>query len=273
MANHTAPSFWNRPSVLLAVNLVSRYLACMISFHSLQQQTPPLVIAHRGASEQAHENTREAFELAIAMEADAIECDIRRTACGELIVHHDPAVLGFTRPIALLDLAEVRRQATSAGYSIMTLAETVELCAGRIAMDVELKEPGYEERVVAAVRERFSSDTVLFKSFHDRSVARLHRIDPALHAGLLIGAPRTVALRSRPKDISLERRLTQCGATFVAPHWARLRFGFVRKMNAMGLPIIVWTVDRPAMARLLARKHVAGIVTNVPDRILPVVSS
>lgn len=243
----------------------------MISFRSLEQRTFPLVIAHRGASEQARENTLESFERAIAIGADAIECDIRRTACGTIVVHHDPVVEGSTMPIALQDYREVRRRAANAGYEIPTLDQAVAMCAGRIALDIELKESGYEEAVVAQVLDRYSADHAIFKSFRDSTVARVRQIDSALQAGLLIGAPRSVALRSRVRDLTIERRLANCGATFVAPHWGRLRFGFVRKMRALALPIIVWTVDRPAMARLLAQKGVAGIVTNVPDRILTAV--
>src|SRR6478736_4409350 len=56
--------------------------------------SPPLVLAHRGARRVAPENTLDAFALAIAMGADGVELDVRRTADGALVLHHDPAVLG-----------------------------------------------------------------------------------------------------------------------------------------------------------------------------------
>lgn len=245
----------------------------MISFASLASRTSPLIIAHRGASEQARENTTAAFESAIALGADAIECDIRRTACGTIVVHHDPVVPGSSVPIALQSFVDVNRIARKSGYEIPTLAQVVAQCAERVALDVELKETGYEEAVVEVVSIRYSYDQVIFKSFKDQTVARIHRMENRVHVGLLIGAPRTVAFRSRATDIAIERRLSQCGATFVAPHWARLRFGFMRKMRSLGMPVVVWTVDRPAMARLLIRKRVAAIVTNVPDRMMAVVRS
>ncbi|MBD3404255.1 glycerophosphodiester phosphodiesterase [candidate division GN15 bacterium] len=242
----------------------------MFSFRDMHERSGPCVIAHRGASEQAYENTLDAFERAIAIGADAVECDVRRAADGTIVVHHNPAVPGCNRPIAFQTYNEVQACAREVGFAVPTLAELLSLCAGRVALDIELKETGYEADIVAQVAGHFSFDHVVFKSFKDQSVARLHRLDPALIAGLLIGAPRTIALRAQVKEMAITRRLEQCGAAFVSPHWARLRLGFARKMRSLGLPMLVWTVDRAAMARMLIKKRVAGIISNVPDRILAI---
>ena len=78
----------------------------------------PLVLAHRGASRAAAENTPEAFRLALALGADGVELDVRRAADGALVVHHDPVLNG--EPLRRLagppvpTLAAARTQAPAA---------------------------------------------------------------------------------------------------------------------------------------------------------------
>src|SRR5689334_8385953 len=101
---------------------------------------PPLVIAHRGASADAPENTLAAFELAIVQGADFVELDVQASADGALVVFHDLALDRLTPargPLRRHTLAEL--QALRAG--IPTLEEVLDLCAGRIGVMAELKSP------------------------------------------------------------------------------------------------------------------------------------
>src|SRR3984957_19558172 len=99
----------------------------------------PLVIAHRGASREAPQNTPAAFEAAIAMGADAVELDVRRTSDGVLVVHHNASRRGV--PVALMTHAALIRRSRN---EPPTLETVLDLCAGRVAVDVEIKEPGFE---------------------------------------------------------------------------------------------------------------------------------
>jgi glycerophosphoryl diester phosphodiesterase len=239
----------------------------VIWFEDLIHRRTPLVIAHRGASAVARENTLEAFERAIAMGADAIEFDVRRTADGVIVVHHDAGIAGTDTVIAQATLEEVRQAALSHGYRVPTLDETLRACARRIALDIELKEGGYERDISQAVREYYDLSGVVFKSFDDVSVARLKEAEPTAIVGLLIGQNRRMIWR----DFFPGRRLRRCRADFVSPHWRLVRFGFVRRMRRMRMPVLVWTVDDALLAGILLKKGVAGIITNVPDRIRPAI--
>ncbi len=235
----------------------------MISFENMAHRRTPLVIAHRGASAAARENTLEAFERAIEMGADAIEFDVRRTADGVIVVHHDAGIAGTDTVIAQATLEEVRQAAQSQGCQMPTLDETLHVCAGRIALDIELKEGGYEKDVCRAVREHYDLSSVIFKSFDDVTVSRLKAVEPPATVGLLIGdAPRTVF-----RDLFPGARLRRCRADFVSPHWRLVRFGFIHRMHRLGMPVLVWTVDDLSLAESLAKKGVAGIITNMPDTI------
>src|SRR5690242_17262551 len=96
--------------------------------------SPPTIIAHRGASREAPENTLAAFARALALGADGIELDVHRTADGGVVVHHDPAPRpgegtggAATRPFLESTLSEVRQLRVAGREPVPTLQEVLEL--------------------------------------------------------------------------------------------------------------------------------------------------
>jgi glycerophosphoryl diester phosphodiesterase len=197
-----------------------------------------LVAAHRGASSLAIENTLEAFEKAIEVGADMVEFDVRTTRDGVLVVFHD-AVHEWT-------YAELCERLP---FAPPRLQEVVETCAGRIALDVELKEGGYEEEVLRVV-----SGTFVATSFLDEVVATVKRLRPDVRAGLLLGA-------ETPLDAAAIRaRQRTAGADFLAPHVSLLDAG----LDA-GVGVVVWTVnDELRLERYLAAPGVEVVITDDP---------
>jgi glycerophosphoryl diester phosphodiesterase len=223
----------------------------------------PLIIAHRGASAHAAGNSLEAFEQAIAAGADCIEFDVRRTREDELIVFHDARVAGV--PVAQLTRAEIARRRRR---QPPLLTEVFELAAGRVRIDVELKEDGYVERVVALIAERFAPPEVIVTSFLDTVIAQVKVVEPAIRTGLLLGVERPARqLRTRAPELRPVARAQACRADYVAPHHALARLGTLARAAAAGLPALVWTVNRRELLReLIVDPRVAGIITNVPAR-------
>jgi glycerophosphoryl diester phosphodiesterase len=191
-----------------------------------------LVCAHRGASAQLPDNSPAAFEAAIALGADMIEADVR-LAGNTLVLSHDPAPAGST-PVRLDDL--------------------VRLAAGRIALDLELKEAGYEERVLHAVDARPAG--LILTSFLPDALARLRELDPAITTGLLIGP------HDHGRD--LRGRAGACGAQLLCPHVSRVTDA-LRSTTAGWAPLVVWTVNEPGvLAELLSDAAVGCVITDVP---------
>jgi glycerophosphoryl diester phosphodiesterase len=187
----------------------------------------PLVAAHRGASLLAPENTLESFEQAIAVGAEMIEFDVRRTRDGELVVFHDELPATFTRRPPLL-------------------AEVVDLCRGRIRLDVELKESGSEAEVLALLDGEF-----VVTSFLDEVLASVKRQAPHVRTGLLVRKD------DRPEDFAA--RLVAANADFLAPQVDLLDAGLD------GEDFCVWTVnDRPRLERYLADPRVSVLITDDP---------
>jgi glycerophosphoryl diester phosphodiesterase len=196
----------------------------------------PAICAHRGASRAHPENSLAAFATAIEMGADMIETDVRRTPGGKLVLHHDP--LGPRRPRGLVELAEL-----------------VALADGRVALDVELKEAGYEEEVLAALDPR--PEGLVVTSFIPKAVAAVHALDPGIATGLIF----------RPGDRrELAARAEGCGARMVVAHSSALRPELGAELAAAGRPLMVWTVnDRRRLAAVMTTPGVTHLVTDVPD--------
>lgn len=217
----------------------------------------PLVLAHRGASARAPENTLEAFALARDLGADGVELDVRRTADGVLVVHHDAA--GPAGLLAGLSFAAARE----ASPGLPTLAEALAECAG-LLVNVEVKccawepdaDPDHE--VVRGVADlvRDLGPAVVVSSFdldHVDAAAALGLLTGWLTAGQAPGAAAAVAAARGHRWLHPDR-----AAVLADP-------GAVADAVAHGVLLDVWTVDDPGELRALADAGVAALITNVPD--------
>jgi glycerophosphoryl diester phosphodiesterase len=240
------------------------------------------VIAHRGASAGAPENTLEAFQLAVRQGADGFELDVRVTRDGAAVVIHDERLdrtTDLTGPVRARTLAELR--AADAGHRfsldrgrsypfrgrevrIPTLAEVLWAFPAMPIM-IEVKEPEVQAAVERALRESDAAERCVLASEH------LGALETFRQAPFACGAagPEISALY---RGTLLHRPPRTCGYRLLSVplRWHGLPVptrGFVRAARALGAPVHVWTVNDPATARRLWARGVAGIVTNVPELI------
>jgi glycerophosphoryl diester phosphodiesterase len=170
------------------------------------------VIAHRGASREAPQNTPAAFEAAIALGADAVELDVRRTADGELVVHHNASRRGV--PLSMLTYPALVRLSR---HEPPLFDAVVDLCANRVDLDVEIKEPGYEAEVMEVASRRFPRDRLLYTSFEESVITTIKRLDPGARCGLLLGPGRLRSRAQRYETLPFDLA-ERCGADLLAVH-------------------------------------------------------
>ena len=188
------------------------------------------IVAHRGASQEAPENTLAAFAKAIEIGADMIEFDVRRASDGRLVISHDP----------------VRKRAPE----LPTLEETLRLTQGRIQLDVELKESGCERDAIELLLRYFPLSDFCITSF----LAPTLRTTRAIHSGIRTGLIFAI----------WGEGVVSSDADFLAPHYR-----VAKKAEKIGKPLFVWTVDDPARTRrLFERPLVEAIITNNPRQAL-----
>ena len=217
-----------------------------------------LVIAHRGASKDAPENSLAAFRLAVEQGADMIETDLQITTDGEIPLFHDHEIAGA--PIAKLSLAELRERAPD----VPTLQEALDAVGERIPFNLELKShpdypyPELPEMVLAEVRARGLLDRTLFSCFYDPALARLRELAPDARIGLLI---------SRRSNLGVVERARKLGAEAVHPELAIASAELTDELHEAGLRVNVFTVDDETEQRRLHGQGVDGLFTNVPARL------
>ncbi len=233
-------------------------------FRMLPLRGRPWVIAHRGASAEWPENTLPSFRAAAAMGADAVEFDVRRTADGVAVVHHDAAVPNVEAIVALTAV-ELRRRAPW----VPTLAESLDACAG-MWVDVEVKnfpaDPDWDPadalvaRVVGEIAAAGRTGEVLLTSFNPNTLERARRLAPKLPTGLL---------RDGGVDAAAATQAAAAGHRALLPHAAALlgeaAAVLAEAAHREGIRLIAWTVDDPAEGSRLAAAGLDGIITNRPD--------
>jgi glycerophosphoryl diester phosphodiesterase len=222
-----------------------------------------LIIAHRGAPGHAKENTIESFGKAVAMGADMIEFDVRRTKDNVLIVFHDGLIQG--KPVSDLIYQEIKQIAGNQGFHLPTVEEVLKWSRGRTKLDVELKEETYEKEIVELLSGYFKKDQFVITSFNESSLKIIKDHDPAIQVGLLLGRFKA-APWTRISEFFPMKRCKKAKADFLVAHFKLLRVGFLERARRNRKSVFVWTVnDEEMIWKLLNDRRVYAIITDQPD--------
>ncbi len=231
----------------------------------------PLVIAHRGASMYAPENTIAAFELAVEMGAEGIELDTMLTADGTPIVIHDQSLERTTNgsgSVASKTIAEIKLldagstfDARFAGEKVPTLEEVFTAVGDKILINVELKNYAspldhLPETVVALVMKKGLSDRVLLSSFNPIALIKAQRASEKIRRAALTGGG--------PKIL---RGVVEAFTDYFAlhPEVSLVNQGMIDKHHAAGNKVNAWTVNEESEMMKLLSIGVDGLITDKPD--------
>lgn len=229
-----------------------------------------VVLAHRGSHGPggATENTLPAFEAAIREGADFIELDLWATRDGVPFVHHDPSLGAATggrepRGIPEMTAAEARQVILEGGERLPSLDDVLDLAAGRVALNLELKDRRSLPATVAAVRARRLTDQVILSSFDAATLVAARDDAPEIARGLIMGTFDTDP-RVRLRESFPFWQLRRCDAAFWHPHWRLVHRAVVDAVHRLGVTVNVWTVNDAARARAVVRAGADGIFTDRP---------
>lgn len=228
----------------------------------------PLIIAHRGAKSLAkHENTLEAFQIAIDLKLQMVEFDIRQTKDKKLIIYHNPTI--GCRKICELTYNQVTTIANKKGLEVPLLEEVLKLCQGKIHLDIEFKEAGYEKEVVDLVTTYFNYDEFIMISFSDEVIKEVKRIDSNIRTGLLIGLE-GASLFQRLQELYPIKRLKNTNADFIAAHYYLVTRFLLYLCKKHHYDLVVWTVNRDRTYHKLRKQRVTAIVTDFPQNYIKI---
>lgn len=232
-----------------------------------------IVMAHRGYSSKAPENTMPAFELALEAGSGGIELDVHLTQDGEVVVIHDPTLdrttngKGSVESFALAELKELDAgswySSEFKGVKLPTLREVLELIKDHnVLLNVETKAAlGFEElnKGVALLIDEYSMwERTIISSFNHYALVHIKTIRAQARTGILYNCG-LVNPWVYAKSI---------GASALHPHHKTILPELVQAAQANGMMVNVWTVDEAVDIERVALAKVDSIITNVPSKVL-----
>ncbi|MCL5109570.1 MAG: glycerophosphodiester phosphodiesterase [Chloroflexi bacterium] len=232
----------------------------------------PRVIAHRGASAEAPENTLAAFALAAEQGADMVELDVQASRDGQLVVIHDATVDRTTNGSGAVrgySLAELRQLDAGGWFAsrytaerIPTLGDVCRFASGRIALNLEVKcQPGEFAPLAGSFLSELAAhdhlNSALISAFSLPVLVELRRLSPVVQLAYLFAG-------AWPGGEQYER----LALAALHPKHSLVDAPRVSEAHARGLAVNVWTVDERARWGELVALAVDGVVTNKPAGLL-----
>ena len=253
---------------LIAGSLIGLVAAAMIgiwTLESIRLVDDVEIIAHRGASADAPENTLAAMRQAIDYATDWVEIDVQETSDDQVVVFHDSDFMKLANvdlkiwdaTMADLESIDIGSHKDPAFHAerVPTLAELLTVCKGKTKVVIELKYYGHdkdlEQRVLNIVNGHDMSSDVMYMSLNIKAVNKIKQLDPNCRAGLLLSV--------------LGGKIQDTKADFLAVNAMFVNRSFIQRAHASGKEVYVWTInDAVTMSRMIGI-GVDGLITDKPD--------
>ena len=228
------------------------------------------VIAHRGASSYAPENTFAAYDLALQMGVRDIELDVQMTVEGHIVVIHDDTVDRTTNgsgPVSAHDLASLQALDAGAwfgdafaGQRIPTFEEVLKRYGDWAHLHTEIKgrTSGLVSRTLQLIDQHGMSEHVTITSFQRQALEETRGLAPELPTGWLVSE-----VGDETVGVTLEMGLTQLcpRADLVTPE-------LVQRLHGLGLVVRAWGVSDESLMRAVVDAGADGMTVNFPDKLL-----
>jgi len=234
-----------------------------------------LIIAHRGASAYAPENTLAAFDLALQLGIRHLELDVHVTSDAHVVVIHDDTVDRTTDgsgPVASHTLVELQALdagswfgARFGGERVPTLAEVLARYQGQAHLHIEIKgrAEGLPQRTADLVRQHGMVEHVTITSFQKARLEEMRAYAPELPMGWLVGEV-SDAIIAQAREL---------GITLLCPRANTVTPELMGFLHAKGFLVRAWGVATEALMRQVVEAGADGMTVNFPDTLLAYVQS
>ncbi|MFH1276198.1 MAG: glycerophosphodiester phosphodiesterase family protein [Candidatus Woesearchaeota archaeon] len=232
----------------------------------------PLIIAHRGASGSAPENTRAAFLEAIKENADVIELDVHMTKDKKVVVNHDASInrtsngTGFIHLKTLKYLKRFNFGHDKEKEEIPTLEEALECIGNSCKIIVELKLLCYRhERLILNIIDKFKyKENVWIHTSHRKIIKKVRKLDPNIRIGhiMLFTFVQQFLL---PLDAAFGKKYNVSFYSIEDMFIEKYFIGkFIQKIKDKNKEVYPWVINDLNSAKLAIKWGVDGIITNYP---------
>ena len=224
-----------------------------------------LKIAHRGAKGYEPENTLQAFQKALDLNADGIELDVHLSADGHIMVIHDETIDKMTNGqgfVNTLSLSELKSFSVADQYEIPTLKEVFDLVNKKCFINIELKDAATVTKVVSLIDEyvsekNWSYDHFIVSSFDWNALKEVHNFDSKIPIGVLTETDLNLAL-AFAETIK---------AKAIHPYYHLLNEENTKECQIKGFLVLPWTINIEEDIKKIKSFKVDGMISDFPDKI------
>jgi glycerophosphoryl diester phosphodiesterase len=243
----------------------------------------PLLFGHRGCSKAAPENTLASFKKLLENKIPGLELDVQLCASGEIVVFHDlniKRITGMDALVSELSLEEIKKldagswfDKSFAGEKIPTLDEVFELLGENVYYDIEIKHKrrkhgDLEKKLVEKIHQWNFQNRVIISSFNPVAVLGIRESDPLLNTAVIY-----TNWKELPWYLHTGGGKYICKPNILKPTRHKINpFSMFLNKKIQGYSVVTWTEDDPVKAEKFINLGVDGIVTNVPEDMLDMVS-
>ncbi|MHA1385760.1 MAG: glycerophosphodiester phosphodiesterase [Candidatus Helarchaeota archaeon] len=226
------------------------------------------IIAHRGASGYEFENSMKAFKKAIELKAQMIETDAQISSDGIIVLNHDNNIKKTTNQkgkISKLSFEELKKIPLKNGEQIPTYQELLELCKGKIEINLEIKARKIEKKVLNITQDNGMLEDVVFSSFSFKTLKNIRDLNSkARLAYLIIIEGSFIARLNFWMD-----KIVNLGIESINPFHTFISSKLVKEAHKKEILIFPWTInDADKIRSLIKEKNIDGVFTDYPDILL-----
>ena len=249
----------------------------------------PLIIAHRGASALAPENTLAAFQKAIADGAEGLEFDVRLSKDGVVVVFHDATLERLTARkdlVSNLTAEELQKIDVGSWFNqhkpnrsnddfskerIPTLRQLLDFLKdfkGLIYIELKCRESEAEKlskAVCAVISDSPLLPNMIVKSFQLEVIPHIRRLCPTVRTAALFAPKIMTILRKEKRLVKIAHEL---GADMISVHFSLATRKLMKKAAKKDLPVTIWTADNPRWVKRAFNLGLFAVITNDPARLL-----
>tara|TARA_B100000678_G_scaffold241256_1_gene212199 strand:- start:239 stop:925 length:687 start_codon:yes stop_codon:yes gene_type:complete len=224
----------------------------------------PRIISHRGKIDlSSSENDLIGIQEAINLGVDMVEFDVRKTSDEVLVCHHDAKVNGVS--VSNITYNSLK----NSNERLCKLDEVLSLCKGKIGVNLEIKEEGFETKAVDLLVADFSYDDIFVTSFIPSVIRSVKAQDSKIVSGLLLGDAMSYQVFYRiVKEAISMNDFYYSKADFISPYYKIYEMGLMYNFQKNGVPIQLWTVNELKLLKDLINSDIHSVVTDVPSQIL-----
>ena len=224
----------------------------------------PLIIGHRGAYDEAPENSLKGFKKAIELGADYIEFDVHQSQDGALVVIHGNDILRrmrYNNSIDQMTLKELQQLDLGEGEKIPELWEVLKLAKGNVNLVCEIKAEAISDKVITLLRDEDVIDQTIIQSFNVDVLLEVRKLEPELELATIVPITEEYMPEWHKRKNLIENAI-DLDFPIIETRHKNVDEEFLRYSHEHNLKVFAYTINTNRIMERMVKMGVDGIIVN-----------